>query len=315
MNVIINAVQSVLSIVIMIGLGYYLTRIKWFDESTSKLFTRIVINISLPSMMINTLLTTFTREELAKAGMGIVIPFATMLICYIAAMATSRLINIKPERRGIFQAMYFASNTIFMGMPVNIALFGESSTPYVLFYYAANTTLFWTLGIFSISRDYSSNKGSSLGLSTLKRIFSPPLMSFIVGVILIMMKVRLPGFIMDSCKYLGNMTTPLSLMFIGITFGTLNIKAVRFDKDMAAMIFGRFIVAPLVSYGLSLIIPIPSLMTKVFIIQAAMPVITQSAIIAKAYGADYEYATVMVTVTTIISIVFIPIYMVLLNGI
>jgi predicted permease len=111
------------------------------------------------------------------------------------------------------------------------------------------------------------------------------------------------------------MTTPLSLMFIGITFGTLNIKAVRFDKDMAAMIFGRFIVAPLVSYGLSLIIPIPSLMTKVFIIQAAMPVITQSAIIAKAYGADYEYATVMVTVTTIISIVFIPIYMVLLNGI
>jgi predicted permease len=56
-------------------------------------------------------------------------------------------------------------------------------------------------------------------------------------------------------------------------------------------------------------------MTKVFIIQAAMPVITQSAIIAKAYGADYEYATVMVTVTTIISIVFIPIYMVLLNGI
>lgn len=315
MNVIINAVQSVLSIVVMIGLGYWLTRIRWFDESTSKLFTKIVINISLPSMMINSLLTTFTREKLAEAGMGIVIPFATMLICYIVAVAISRLINIKPEKRGIFRAMFFASNTIFMGMPVNIALFGESSTPYVLLCYAANTTLFWTLGIFSISRDFSSNEGNSLGISALKRIFSPPLISFIVGIVLIMLRVSLPGFIMDSCKYLGNMTTPLSLMFIGITFGTLNIKALRFDKDMAAMIFGRFIVAPLVSYGLSSVIPIPSLMTKVFIIQAAMPVMTQSAIIAKAFGADYEYATVMVTATTIISIVFIPIYMVLLNSI
>lgn len=315
MDVVINAVQSVLSIVIMVVLGYYLTRIGWFDEGIAKLFTRVVVNVSLPPLMVYNLLATFDREKLIHAGAGIIIPFASMLICYIAAMLAARLINVKLERRGIFQAMFFASNTIFMGMPVNIALFGESSVPYVLFYYAANTTLFWTIGMFGISRDSSTKKESAVSLSTLKRIFSPPLLGFIVGVALIMLGVQLPGFIMDTCKYLGNLTTPLSLLFIGITFGTLDIRDIKFDKDMAVMIFGRFILSPLVVYGLSFLIPIPSLMMKVFIIQSAMPVITQAAITAKAYDADHQYATVMVTATTIISIIFLPIYMVLLNGI
>jgi predicted permease len=67
-------------------------------------------------------------------------------------------------------------------------------------------------------------------------------------------------------------------------------------------------------YAMSLVIPIPSLMTKVFIIQSAMPVIAQSAIAAKAYDSDYRYATVMVTVTTALSVLFIPVYMVLMRG-
>jgi predicted permease len=298
----------------MVGVGYYLTRIKWFDESTAELFTKVVINIAMPPMIVYNLITSFDRQKLADAGLGLLIPFASMFICYIAAGAVARLINVKPGRRGTFQAMFFASNTIFMGMPVNIALFGEISTPYVLLYYAANTTLFWTLGIFAMTRDSSTRKGSVIGVDTLKRIFSPPLLAFLAGVVLVLLELQLPDFLMDSFKYLGNLTTPLSLLFIGNTFGALNVKGIKFDKDMAAMIFGRFILSPLTVYGLALLIPVPSLMTKVFIIQAAMPVIAQSAITAKAFDADYKYATVMVTATTIISIIFIPIYMILLNG-
>jgi predicted permease len=120
---------------------------------------------------------------------------------------------------------------------------------------------------------------------------------------------------MDSLKYISNLTTPLSLFFIGITFSTISIRNIKFDKDMAALLFGRFVFSPLMVYALALVLPIPSLMTKVFIIQSSMPVITQSAITAKAYNADYQYATVMVTVTTVLSVLFIPVYMVLMKGI
>lgn len=315
MGTIINAFQSVLSIVIMIALGYYLTRKGLFDEGVSMLFSKLVVHVSLPALMVSNMLTVFDRGKLYNAGRGLLIPFASMLICYIAAIAVAKLIRVKPERRGIFQAMFFASNTIFMGMPVNIALFGEKSTPYVLFYYAANTTLFWTIGIYGISRDKKENEDKIFSMKTVKRIFSPPLLGFLVGLLLVILGVRLPSFIMDSCNYIGSLTTPLSLLFIGITFSTLNIRDIKLDRDMAAVLFGRFVLSPLTVYILSLAIPIPSLMTKVFVIQASMPVITQAAIAAKAYNVDYRYATVMVTVTTVLSVLFIPVYMVLLNGI
>lgn len=313
-EIILNALQSVLSIVVMIALGYYLTRRRMFDEGVSELFTKLVINVTLPAMMVSNLLTVFDREKLYSAGRGILIPFATMLICYAAAIFVTKLIRVKPERKGVFQVMFFASNTIFIGMPVNLALFGEQSIPYVLFYYAANTTLFWTIGIYSISKDKRGSEDKILCMNTVKRIFSPPLLGFLAGILMIIMGIKLPTFIMDSCEYIGSMTTPLSLLFIGITFSTIKIKEIKFDKDMAALIIGRFILSPLVVYAMAMVIPIPSLMTKVFIIQSAMPAIAQSAIAAKAYDVDYRYATVMVTVSTVLSVLFIPVYMMLISG-
>jgi len=299
----------------MIALGYYLTRRGMFNEGVSKLFSSLVVNVSLPAMMISSLLTAFDREKLYSAGTGIFIPFAAMLICYLAAIPIAVLIKVRPERRGVFHAMFFASNTIFMGMPVNLALFGEQSTPYVLFYYAANTTLFWTIGMYGISKDRKGCDDRVIGMDTLKRIFSPPLLGFLAGLFLVLLGIQLPSFIMDSCKYIGNLTTPLSLLFIGITFSTISIRDIRLDKDMAALLFGRFVLSPLVVYILALFIPMPSLMIKVFIIQSAMPVITQAAIAARACEVDYHYATVMVTITTILSVLFIPVYMVLMSGI
>jgi len=213
--------------------------------------------------------------------------------------------------------MFVVSNTIFIGLPVNLALFGEKSLPFALLYYIANTSFFWTIGVYLISKDGKSkgNKIKILSLKSLKSILSPPLLGFIVGIILVLLNIKLPQFIMDTCKYLGNLTTPLSLLFIGITFKSINLKDVKFDTSMLVILVGRFILSPLAVFLLSFFIHIPSLMLKVFIIQASMPIMAQTSIISKEYNADYKYATVMVTISTVISLIVIPIYMVLLSKI
>ena len=83
---------------------------------------------------------------------------------------------------------------------------------------------------------------------------------------------------------------------------------------MAAILLGRFVLSPLLVFLIAASLHITGLMLKVFVIQSAMPIITQSAIVAKAYGGDYKYATVMVTVSNVVSMVFIPVYMWLLSN-
>jgi predicted permease len=133
------------------------------------------------------------------------------------------------------------------------------------------------------------------------------------AIAIIMLDLHIPKFILDSCMYIGNLTTPLSMFYIGITMYSVKFSEIKLSKDVFGVILGRFIVSPLVVLLLAFYIPVETLMKNVFIIQSAMPVVTSTAIVAKIYNADDKYAAMMTVITTITSIFFIPVYMVLLN--
>jgi predicted permease len=102
------------------------------------------------------------------------------------------------------------------------------------------------------------------------------------------------------------------MLFIGVIIYSSNLRGIKFSKDMCALLIGRFIISPLAVLFVASFLPIPDLMKKVFVIQSAMPAMTQTAILAKIYDADAEYAAVMTSVTTLAAMLAIPVYMVLL---
>lgn len=309
----LNAFSSIFSIIIMIAIGYFLTKIEWMDKEGAQLLSKLVVNISLPALMINNLMSNFDKAKLLGLGKGLIVPFISIALSYLIGKLTIKFLKISPTRRGTFQSMFFVSNTIFIGLPVNLALFGDESVPYVLLYYIANTIFFWTIGVFEIGKDGTVETQNLLSKSTIKRIFSPPLMGFILAIILILLSVPMPSFLTDTCRYLGSLTTPLSMLFIGNTMYYIDLKEINFNKDIWGVLLGRFIVSPLLVVLLCMIFPLPPLMKNVFIIQAAMPVMTNTAIISRAYDADYKYAAIMITITTILSLFIIPIYKIILH--
>jgi predicted permease len=103
------------------------------------------------------------------------------------------------------------------------------------------------------------------------------------------------------------------MLFIGMIIHSTEFGRIKIDREMIVLLVGRFIIAPLTVYILLSGIDIPTLMKKVFIIEAAMPAMTQTAIVAKAYGSDHRFAAVAAAVTTTVGMAFIPIYMVLLS--
>lgn len=311
--VILDAIQSVFTIFFMIAVGYILTKKGWFDEKVSKLFSKLVISISLPAFMVSNMTSTFTKEKLNQAGTGLLIPLLSMVTTYLISIVVSNLLKVREERKGTFRVMFALSNTIFIGLPVNVALFGDECVPYVLLYYVVNTCIFWTIGVYGIRVDGGIAKNGVFNMDSFKKIFTPPLVAFFITITLIQLGIKLPKSILDSCKYIGNLTTPLSMLFIGMIIHTLNLKDIKLDRDMLAILIGRFIAAPLIIAAYFGVFTIPLLMKKVFIIEAAMPVMTQAAIVAQAYNADHKYATVMATVSTAASLIFIPIYMIIFS--
>ncbi|WP_367294081.1 AEC family transporter [Levilactobacillus brevis] len=312
MAVFIRSVSGVLIILVMIGLGYVLSRRGWFDEQAPKLIARLVTQIALPAYMISTITAKFSAETLKRTLPDLRFPVVSMLIMFGLSILAFHIFRIHPNRRRLFESMFLNSNTVFVGLPVNQALFGEKSLPFVLVYYMANTTFFWTLGVYLIQRD--GQAGSKFDLKqTLGKIFSPPLLGFMVGVLLVLLNIQLPNWIMQDFQYVGGLTIPLSMIFIGTAIAGAGLQNVRLDRDSLGILLGRFIIAPVLMALLVLPTGMPILMKQVFILQAAMPVMTNAPVVAKLYHADADYAAIMVTETTLLSLVVIPILMVIVQ--
>jgi predicted permease len=309
----LSALQSVFSVILMIALGFILAKRKWFEGNSSALISRLVMSVALPAYMISNLLGGYDREKLLSMLPGLPVPFLAMLGSFAVAWGLASLLRIRKERRGTFAAMFSLSNSIFIGVPVNLLLFGDASLPFALLYYIVNTSLFWTIAVYGIARDGALLSGkpkpSLISASGLKRILSPPLVAFIAAVAMILVGITLPKPIMDLCKYLGNMTTPLSMLFIGIVISRVEFKKLKLDIDFIFVIAGRFLVTPLFVYLLVRGRELPLLMKQVFLMQAAMPSMTQVPILVAAYEGDAEYAGIGTSLTTVLSIISIPLYM------
>lgn len=118
---------------------------------------------------------------------------------------------------------------------------------------------------------------------------------------------------MNSFQYIGNLTTPLSLVFIGIEMSKIPLGEIGFDKDLLLGVAGRFLVCPVCVLVLIPFLPVTTLSAQVFTMQATMPAMTQMAIVAKTYGADSAYAATLSFLTVLLGIVVVPLYMMLVN--
>ena len=311
MDIFLKSISGILVILGMILVGFVIDEKGWFDDKSRGLIAKLVTQIALPCYMLYTITQRFTSGDLLKMFPALRFPALSMVILLGIATAVAKIFAVRQARRGLFISMFFNSNTIFVGLPINQALFGDASIPYVLIYYMCNTTFFWTLGTYLIQRDGEVEARFDLK-NSVKKVLSPPLIGFILGLVMVMLQIKLPAFLASDLQYLGNLTTPLSMIFIGLSVSHVGVKQLVLGKDQLLILLGRFLVAPLLMATIVYWFPLPSLMKQVFIIQSAMPVMTNAPVVARLYGADSDYAAVMVTETTLVTMVVIPILMVLM---
>ncbi|MGO2083162.1 AEC family transporter [Vagococcus sp.] len=302
------AYLNILVVFAIILLAYLLTKKKWFDNQTANTFSKLVLNITLPLNMFLNMTQKFTRAEFLELFQGILLPFTSIIVTFIISFIYAKLTKVPITRQGSFQVMFTAANTIFMGLPVNMAVFGEKAIPYALLYYICNTSFFFTIGLVLIANDNPEKRLRTNVFSfkkLLKQLLSPALLGFIIGILWLLTGVGVPKPLFDFSTYVGGMTTALSLFVIGIIIYQTGFKNLKMDKDVFGVLLGRYVISPLVVYLLSFIIPVPPLMLKVFILQSAMPVQNALPIFARSYGADEKFATSSLTYSIISYVLFI----------
>ena len=308
---IVKAVLSVVSLLVVIGVGVVLARRKMMTQEIANFLSKLVFGVTLPCLIIVNMSQYFSADMLREAGFSLLLPMGVMVLSYALARLLCILFRVPVERRGVTCAMFSFSNSILTGLPINNALFGEGSMPYALFYFVCNSFMFWTIGVWGIRRDAEKMNGATtkepfFSWKTLRKMMPPSLVTFLLMIVLVLVDVTIPDVFMDVFKYLGNMSTTLSMLFTGYVLGSMQKNDISLGKESLLAVFGKYIFTPLVTFVLLFSLSMPSLMKNVYFVQSAMPVMAQTTIVAAAYGADRKYAASVFAITTVASLAVMP---------
>lgn len=310
-----QSIESVISIILMIALGYILKSLGWFDESFGKSISSLITKVALPASIFVSVLRNLTKDSLLELSGSLIYPVGGVVLSYIIAFLLVKLLKIRPGRRGIFMNAVVNANTIFIGLPLNVALFGDKALPYFLVYYVTNTVSTWAFGVFLISNDDPTKvKGGPKAKLNWKKLLPPPLLGFIVALIFLFVEIPVPSFINSTLTYVGNIVTPLSLMYIGIVLFDAGLKSIHFDRDTIVALIGRFILSPailigLIALGSNLGADLNPLLQQTLVVQSATPMLAVLPILAAEAHGDVKYATNLVTTSTLLFVIVVPILM------
>ena len=312
----LTSLGSIFPIIVMIAIGYILRKRHWFHHTFSENVSKLITNVALPCSIFYSVLKYLDMNVLKELSNRLIFTFASVIIGYVTAYIVIKIFKIRRGRRGVFYNAVVNANTIFIGLPLNMALFGEEASKYYLMYYITNTISIWTLGYILLENDSIEEKESKGGFNP-KKLLSPPLIAFVAAFIVLVLGISVPKPLVETTKYLGNIVTPLALLYIGIVLADAGLHSINFDLDTILALLGRFVFSSIVMVALLKVagqfMQQDSLEIKTFVIQSAAPVFAALPILTNQTEGDIEYATNVVTTSTILFVVVIPVLMMFLK--
>ena len=299
MNTTTIVTQMIILLLIMI-VGFAGAKKSVFNDEVNVYASNILLRIGIPGLIISSVKngSPFTGSEL----LNVLIIFSLFTIFTgIVSKISVEVLHIQ-KNKALWQFMILFTNAGFMGLPAIQAILGDQAMLYgALFLLPLNCLMY----------GYGESLFRKGGFS-FKKFMNGPMIASIVALILCIFNIKLPYVVAQTCTYIGNVTTPLSMMVIGAGLVKMDVKELLDIKLWVFTIF-KMIVLPLI-YMFSLsIFQIDPLIENTIILIMCMPVASNSSVYALMYGEDATLASKAIFMTSVACVITIPIVFILHN--
>jgi len=296
-----TTVMQILSLFLIMIVGYVLRKQNVFDEAANVRFTRLIIYVSLPSQIIKAFVSNqgivTNREVLLMFGISAL----TYLLYAIIGALFIMIFRVPSDKKGIYLFMMMFGNVGFMGFPLTEALLGEEALIYAVIFNVIFNLLVYSVGIFMISKTEGEFQ------FPIKKLLNMPLISAVLSIILYFGKIQLPEVAIHSLDFMGNVTTPVAMLILGSTIAGMAWKELFDEWRIYVFTAFKLLVIPMIVIGiLKYVTNINPLIHGSIILLSATPVATNTTMLAIEYGGDMKLASKGIFFTTLLCMLTIP---------
>ena len=297
-------IVTILSIVIMIGLGYFLKRIDFLSEKDIDPFNKIVMYILMPCMIFHAIYSA-DLSQLPKLG---ILPFIILASSFVTGIVSYFVLKqLKLDDVTLWSVLVtvMIANTAFMGYPVTLGIYGADGFLRAIFCDMATLCIFLLLSFVLILRF-----GGTVRTAVRKIALFPPLWAVISGLVFNLLGIPIGPVLDNTVDYLGQGAIPLIMIALGLS---INFEALSRSRSM--IIFTsimKLALFPLIAFFVASWLGLVNLEHSVSIVEAAMPSGMMSLLLAITYKLDYELTSDCILINTVISLITLPVIIMLL---
>ncbi|KLK88897.1 transporter [Methanoculleus sediminis] len=291
--------DQIFILVLLIAAGYVAVSAKIVDPRATRGLSGLLINITIPALIVASMQVPFTPERLVGAETLILATGALYVFSFALAWAVSKAMRVPAAEEGVLQFAIVFGNVGFMGFPVALTLFGEDSL-----FYVAIFNLFFNVLVFSVGIAMLT-EGRGKGFDP-RLLANPGIAASVVGLALFLGSVEIPSPFIDSIDLLGGVTTPLAMIIVGAMLATFPTREMVGNWRIWVASAVLLLAVPAAYCCLFAPIFADPYINGIMITMAAMPAAANTVIFAEQYGADSRLASQIVFVSTIGSLITIP---------
>lgn len=278
---------------LLVAVGLLLSRKGFLSAQGTKDLGAILLRVVIPCVIVKSYITEFSRERLLELALSA----GLALVGFILAMAAAYLAYGKRRRIENFAAAF--CNAGFIGIPLVQAVIGEEG----VFYVAASVALLnlfqWTYGVYIMTDRKDAISGRTIAKN-------PVVIAIVIGVVLFVSRVPVPGIVTSTLGYIAGMNTPVAMILMGTYMAKLPLRKLLDRRAYGCVLF-RLVIIPVMILLAFWALPVQSAdIAMAAFLAAATPVGVNICVFAQQYDCDYEFSVVTVCLSTLLSIVTIP---------
>jgi predicted permease len=282
--------------------GVYSSKRNIITAKINKGLVDILIKIALPFMILSSFI--YTYDDTIKANVTKTFYYSISAYIIMITVSYLLLLPIKDDRKTILHFSNVFVNTGYVGFPILNSVYGPEGVIYGSIFNMFFVILLWTYGLILFKGNF---RKEDLKTELKNILLNPSIAAVCLGIIIMVFNIKLPGYLLSSIKSIGNITGPLSMLIIGVILS--NVKVKRFLKDWTIYygITVKLIIIPVIVYLFSLLAGSSSKAINAVIIMSAMPASAMTSILAESFDKEKEYAAVIVSITTLLSLVTVTV--------
>ncbi len=300
-----TAISQVLILFIIMFVGVTAKRIKVIDAGVQNSISILLMKIALPALIVSSTNFERTSDVLPSMISILLITAVSYLLIALLCTITAKWLHFDKNTANVFISLIVFGNVGFMGYTVTRAFFAEVGVFYATAVNLVFTIFLWTYGILLFNRQEKIDW---------KKLFNIGSISSLIALFMFIFQLKLPYPLQTAMDLIGKMTAPLSMLLIGASIAEMDIAKLVSNKKVYLVSVIKLVIIPLATAYTLKLMGFNAMVISICTIMAAMPSGATNAIFAREFDSEPLFASVGVFITTLLSILTLPLTVYLLTN-